>query len=93
MAEAACPPITVEGDWSPAQTRTVTNKLQIYFGSKKKSGGGGGDCRVEPESGAPRAAVFLSSAEGEEPRGPGGAPGGGAFRLGRGLWGGDWGSL
>lgn len=62
---AECPPVTVEGDWSPAQTRTVNNKLQIYFGSRKKSGGGGG-CRVETDAGAPRAAVFFSSAEGEE---------------------------
>lgn len=73
MAEFVCPPITVEGDWSPAQTRTVTNKLQIYFGSKKKSGGGG-DCRVDADSGAARAAVFFSSAEGEEPS-PTGPPG------------------
>lgn len=64
MAEPECPPITVEGDWSPAQTRTVTNKLQIYFGSKRKSGGGG-ECRVEADGA--RAKVFFSSAEGEEP--------------------------
>lgn len=65
MAESACPPITVEGDWSSAQNRTVATKLQVYFGSKRKSGGG--ECRVEADSGAPRAAVFFSSAEGEEP--------------------------
>lgn len=65
MAEPACPPITVEGDWTSAQTRTIVTKLQVYFGSKKKSGGG--ECRVEAESGAPGAAVFFSSAEGEEP--------------------------
>ncbi|XP_075881704.1 protein mono-ADP-ribosyltransferase PARP14-like isoform X2 [Nelusetta ayraudi] len=65
MAESVCPPITVEGDWSPAHTRIVTNKLQIYFGSKKKSGGGG-ECRVEADSAAPRAAVFFSSAEARE---------------------------
>lgn len=64
MAECACPPVTVEGDWSPAQIRTVNNKLRLYFGSKKKSGGS--DCRVETDAGAPRAAVFFSSAEGEE---------------------------
>lgn len=58
-----CPPVIVEGGWSPAQTKTVKNKLQLYFGSKKKSSGG--DCRVEAEDGAPRAAVFFSSEEGE----------------------------
>ncbi|KAI4799262.1 hypothetical protein KUCAC02_017052 [Chaenocephalus aceratus] len=34
------PPVTVEGDWGPAQTKTVKNKLELYFGSKKKSSGG-----------------------------------------------------
>lgn len=63
MAEAECPPVTVEGDWSPAQVKTVKNKLQIYFQSKKKSSGG--DCRVEAEDGAPRAAVFFRSEDGE----------------------------
>uniref|UniRef100_A0A8C6L327 Uncharacterized protein n=1 Tax=Nothobranchius furzeri TaxID=105023 RepID=A0A8C6L327_NOTFU len=53
------PPVTVEGDWSPDQNRTMKNKLQIYFQSKKKSSGG--DCRVEAEDGAPRAAVFFRS--------------------------------
>lgn len=65
MAESACPPITVEGDWSSAQNRTVATKLQVYFGSKRRSGGG--ECRVQADSGAPRAAVFFNSAEGEEP--------------------------
>ncbi|XP_030579266.1 protein mono-ADP-ribosyltransferase PARP14-like isoform X2 [Archocentrus centrarchus] len=55
------PPVTVEGDWSPAQTKTLKNKLQIYFQSKKKSSGG--DCRVEAEEGALRAAVHFSSEE------------------------------
>uniref|UniRef100_A0A3Q1ECK2 Macro domain-containing protein n=1 Tax=Acanthochromis polyacanthus TaxID=80966 RepID=A0A3Q1ECK2_9TELE len=58
-----CPPLTVEGDWSPDQNRTAKNKLKLYFQSRKKSGGG--ECRVESEDGAPRAAVFFSSEEGE----------------------------
>lgn len=57
------PPVIVEGDWNPAQTKTMKNKLQLYFQSKKKSSGG--DCRVEAEDGAPRAAVYFRSEEGE----------------------------
>ncbi|KAF3695309.1 Poly [ADP-ribose] polymerase 14 [Channa argus] len=56
-----CSPLTVEGDWSPAQTKTVKNKLQLHFLSRKKSNGG--DCRVEVEDGAPRAAVHFTSEE------------------------------
>ncbi|XP_054586345.2 protein mono-ADP-ribosyltransferase PARP14 [Nothobranchius furzeri] len=59
MGDTELPPVTVEGDWSPDQNRTMKNKLQIYFQSKKKSSGG--DCRVEAEDGAPRAAVFFRS--------------------------------
>ncbi|KAM9858362.1 protein mono-ADP-ribosyltransferase PARP14-like isoform 2-T2 [Aulostomus maculatus] len=54
-------PVTVEGDWSPAESRTIKNKLQIYFQSRKKSSGG--DCRVEVEDGAARAAVYFRSDE------------------------------
>uniref|UniRef100_A0A3B4XFE1 PAR14-like first RRM domain-containing protein n=1 Tax=Seriola lalandi dorsalis TaxID=1841481 RepID=A0A3B4XFE1_SERLL len=54
-------PVTVEGDWSPVQPKTLKNKLQLYFQSKKKSSGG--DCRVEVEDGAARAAVFFRSEE------------------------------
>ncbi|XP_069576160.1 protein mono-ADP-ribosyltransferase PARP14-like [Brachyistius frenatus] len=61
MDAAECPPVTVEGDWSPAQAKTVKNKLQLYFQSKKKSSGG--ECRVEAEDGAPRAAVFFRAEE------------------------------
>nr|XP_046242508.1 protein mono-ADP-ribosyltransferase PARP14-like isoform X2 [Scatophagus argus] len=61
MDEAECPPVTVEGDWSPDQSKTLKNKLQLYFGSKKKSSGG--ECRVEVEDGAPRAAVFFRAEE------------------------------
>lgn len=63
MAESECAPVVVEGDWSPAQTKNLKNKLQLYFGSKKRSSGG--DCRVETEDGALTAVVFFSSEEGE----------------------------
>jgi len=65
MEETARPPlpVTVEGLWDPDQTRSVRNKLQLYFQSKKKSGGG--DCRVEAEDGAPMAAVFFRCEDGE----------------------------
>ncbi|XP_061105701.1 protein mono-ADP-ribosyltransferase PARP14 [Conger conger] len=38
-------PVTVLGEWGTIPPKTIKNKLQIYFQSKKKSGGG--DCRVE----------------------------------------------
>ncbi|MEQ2169334.1 hypothetical protein GOODEAATRI_024150 [Goodea atripinnis] len=63
MADSECPPVTVEGDWSSVQNKTVRNKLQLYFQSKKKSSGG--ECRVEVEEEAPRASVFFRSEEGE----------------------------
>ncbi|CAJ1069628.1 protein mono-ADP-ribosyltransferase PARP14-like isoform X2 [Xyrichtys novacula] len=59
-----CLPVTVEGDWSPAQTKTAKNKLELYFNSKKKSSGG--DCRVEVEDEAPRAAVYFRAKEVKE---------------------------
>ncbi|XP_034055195.1 protein mono-ADP-ribosyltransferase PARP14-like isoform X3 [Gymnodraco acuticeps] len=55
------PPVTVEGDWGPAQTKTVKNKLELYFGSKKKSSGG--ECRVEAKEEAPKAAVYFQFPE------------------------------
>uniref|UniRef100_A0A3P9DSE2 PAR14-like first RRM domain-containing protein n=1 Tax=Maylandia zebra TaxID=106582 RepID=A0A3P9DSE2_9CICH len=61
MEGSECPPVIVEGDWTPAQAKALKNKLQLYFQSKKKSGGG--DCRIEAEEGAPRAAVYFSSPE------------------------------
>ncbi|XP_054895199.1 protein mono-ADP-ribosyltransferase PARP14-like isoform X2 [Poeciliopsis prolifica] len=57
MEESECPALTVEGDWSPAQRKTVRNKLQLYFQSKKRSSGG--DCRVEVEEEAARASVYF----------------------------------
>ncbi|XP_072243280.1 protein mono-ADP-ribosyltransferase PARP14-like [Leuresthes tenuis] len=61
MADSECAPVAVEGDWSPAQNKTMKNKLQLYFQSRKKSSGG--DCRVEAEDGAARAAVYFRSEE------------------------------
>ncbi|XP_027872328.1 protein mono-ADP-ribosyltransferase PARP14-like [Xiphophorus couchianus] len=61
MEDSECPALTVEGDWSPAQSKTVRNKLQLYFQSKKKSSGG--DCRVEVEEEAARASVFFRAEE------------------------------
>ncbi|XP_028313172.1 protein mono-ADP-ribosyltransferase PARP14-like isoform X2 [Gouania willdenowi] len=55
------PPVIVEGDWTPAQVCSVRNKLQLHFQSKKRSNGG--ECRVELEDGAPRAAVYFKAAE------------------------------
>ncbi|KAF6716797.1 Poly [ADP-ribose] polymerase 14 [Oryzias melastigma] len=53
------PPLIVEGDWDPSQSKNVKLKLQLYFQSKKKSGGG--DCRVELEDNAAR--VYFNSGE------------------------------
>uniref|UniRef100_A0A3Q3AEE2 Poly [ADP-ribose] polymerase n=1 Tax=Kryptolebias marmoratus TaxID=37003 RepID=A0A3Q3AEE2_KRYMA len=67
--------LSVSWDLSPDQNRTVRNKLQLYFQSKKRSGGG--DCRVEAEEGAPRAAVFFRCQDGESclrPEPPGSGP-------------------
>ncbi|XP_062272829.1 protein mono-ADP-ribosyltransferase PARP14-like isoform X1 [Scomber scombrus] len=61
MEDSLCAPVIVEGDWTPDQTRTLNNKLQLYFGSKKKSNGG--DCVVQLEEAAPRAAVYFRSEE------------------------------
>lgn len=57
------PPVTVEGAWSLAEASRARTKLELHFGSQKKSGGG--ECRVELEDGAPRAAVYFCGAAGE----------------------------
>uniref|UniRef100_A0A3Q2DYS9 Uncharacterized protein n=1 Tax=Cyprinodon variegatus TaxID=28743 RepID=A0A3Q2DYS9_CYPVA len=59
MEDSDCLPVTVEGNWSSVQSKTVKNKLLLYFQSKKKSGGG--ECRVEVEEEAPRASIFFKS--------------------------------
>ncbi|XP_062272834.1 protein mono-ADP-ribosyltransferase PARP14-like isoform X3 [Scomber scombrus] len=61
MEDSLCAPVIVEGDWTPDQTRVLNNKLQLYFGSKRKSNGG--DCVVQLEEAAPRAAVYFGSEE------------------------------
>lgn len=55
-------PVIVEGLWGPAEAGKATLKLELHFGSQRRSGGG--ECRVEPEPGAPRAAVFFAEAAG-----------------------------
>ncbi|KAF3853284.1 hypothetical protein F7725_013972 [Dissostichus mawsoni] len=49
------------GGLGSGPTKTIKNKLELYFGSKKKSSGG--DCRVEAEEEAPRAAVYFQCQE------------------------------
>lgn len=62
-------PVIVEGDWGLAEASKVRIKLELYFGSQKKSSGG--ECRVQTEDGAPRAAVYFVEAAGEcEPAPP-----------------------
>uniref|UniRef100_A0A9J8AV17 Poly [ADP-ribose] polymerase n=1 Tax=Cyprinus carpio carpio TaxID=630221 RepID=A0A9J8AV17_CYPCA len=53
--------IIVEGDWGPEHAKSVKNKLQIYFQSKKKSQGG--DCVVEykPNDGSNSATILFKS--------------------------------
>ncbi|XP_041119390.1 protein mono-ADP-ribosyltransferase PARP14-like isoform X2 [Polyodon spathula] len=55
MAEPCPYALFIEGDWSADISKTVKNKLQIYFQSKKKSNGG--DCRVEYEDTSRKHAV------------------------------------
>ncbi|KAM4615976.1 protein mono-ADP-ribosyltransferase PARP14-like isoform 2-T2 [Polymixia lowei] len=53
-------PVTVEGGWTPAQYKTLKNKLQLYFQSKKKSSGG--ECLVQVTEQDPgRATVYFKS--------------------------------
>ncbi|XP_026075336.1 poly [ADP-ribose] polymerase 14-like isoform X1 [Carassius auratus] len=52
-------PITVEGNWDPEQAKSVKNKLQIYFQSKKKSEGG--DCAVKYDVKSNSATILFKS--------------------------------
>ncbi|KAL0188341.1 hypothetical protein M9458_015440, partial [Cirrhinus mrigala] len=52
-------PIIVEGDWRPEHAKSVKNKLQIYFQSKKKSQGG--DCFVQCNDGSNSATIQFKS--------------------------------
>lgn len=54
-------PIIVAGDWGPEQAKSVKNKLQIYFQSKKKSQGG--DCVVQYNDGSNSATVLFKSSD------------------------------
>ncbi len=54
-------PIIVEGDWGPGHAKSVTNKLQIYFQSKKKSQGG--DCVVQYNEGSSSATILFKSSD------------------------------
>uniref|UniRef100_A0A8C1MH48 Poly [ADP-ribose] polymerase n=2 Tax=Cyprinus carpio TaxID=7962 RepID=A0A8C1MH48_CYPCA len=53
--------IIVEGDWGPEQAKSVKNKLQIYFQSKKKSQGG--DCVVQYDDGSNFATILFKSSD------------------------------
>ncbi|KAL1266725.1 hypothetical protein QQF64_002400 [Cirrhinus molitorella] len=52
-------PISVEGVWLPEHAKSVKNKLQIYFQSKKKSQGG--DCVVQYNDGSNLATILFKS--------------------------------
>ncbi|KAI4900854.1 hypothetical protein NFI96_003775 [Prochilodus magdalenae] len=54
-------PLTVEGPWPSTPTRTIRNKLQLYFQSKKKSQGG--DCVVNFSEQTSAATVLFKTAE------------------------------
>ncbi|KAL1266729.1 hypothetical protein QQF64_002404 [Cirrhinus molitorella] len=54
-------PIVVEGDWGPEHVKSVKNKLQIYFQSKKKSQGG--DCVVQYNDGSSSATILFKSSD------------------------------
>ncbi|KAL6472153.1 hypothetical protein MHYP_G00183410 [Metynnis hypsauchen] len=53
-------PLTVEGRWPSASTKTLTAKLQIYFQSRRKSQGG--DCVVRFPEQSSAATVHFRSA-------------------------------
>ncbi|XP_073672142.1 protein mono-ADP-ribosyltransferase PARP14-like [Paramisgurnus dabryanus] len=54
-------PIVVEGNWKPENAKSLKNKLQIYFQSKKKSHGG--DCVVQINENSSTATVGFKSSE------------------------------
>ncbi|KAL1266720.1 hypothetical protein QQF64_002395 [Cirrhinus molitorella] len=59
MMEEYLYPIIVEGDWQPEQAKSVKNKLQIHFQSKKKSQGE--DCIVQCNDGRNSATILFKS--------------------------------
>ncbi|XP_051973987.1 protein mono-ADP-ribosyltransferase PARP14-like isoform X2 [Xyrauchen texanus] len=54
-------PIIVEGDWRPEHAKSVKNKLQIYFQSRKKSQGG--DCVVQYDQKSSTATIQFKSSD------------------------------
>uniref|UniRef100_A0A8C1WAV4 Poly [ADP-ribose] polymerase n=1 Tax=Cyprinus carpio TaxID=7962 RepID=A0A8C1WAV4_CYPCA len=54
-------PIIVEGNWESEQAKSVKNKLQIYFQSKKKSQGG--DCAVKCDDKSNSATILFKSSD------------------------------
>lgn len=52
-------PIIVEGNWESEHVKSVKNKLQIHFQSKKKSQGG--DCVVQYNDGSNSATILFKS--------------------------------
>nr|XP_055063231.1 protein mono-ADP-ribosyltransferase PARP14-like [Misgurnus anguillicaudatus] len=54
-------PIVVEGDWNPEHSKSLKNKLHIYFQSRKKSQGG--DCVVQVNENSSAATVRFKSSE------------------------------
>nr|XP_048310114.1 protein mono-ADP-ribosyltransferase PARP14-like isoform X2 [Myodes glareolus] len=61
MAASRPFPLLVEGSWGPNPPKTLINKLQIYFQSRKNSGGG--ECEVVPQPGNPSSFLVLYSPE------------------------------
>ncbi|CAO2631689.1 Protein mono-ADP-ribosyltransferase PARP14 [Lemmus lemmus] len=59
MAESGPFPLLVEGSWGPDPPKTLINKLQTYFQSRKKSGGG--ECEVVRQPGSPASFLVLFS--------------------------------
>uniref|UniRef100_A0A8C1MHD2 PAR14-like first RRM domain-containing protein n=1 Tax=Cyprinus carpio TaxID=7962 RepID=A0A8C1MHD2_CYPCA len=53
--------IIVEGDWGPEHAKSVKNKLQIYFQSKKKSQGGDCVVKYKPNDGSNSATILFKS--------------------------------
>ncbi|XP_038202663.1 protein mono-ADP-ribosyltransferase PARP14-like [Arvicola amphibius] len=59
MAASGPFPLLVEGSWGPDPPKTLINKLQTYFQSRKKSGGG--ECEVILQPGSPANFLVLFS--------------------------------
>ncbi|XP_026129256.1 poly [ADP-ribose] polymerase 14-like isoform X1 [Carassius auratus] len=51
-------PVTVEGNWQATNAKSVKNKLQIYFQSKRSQGG---DCIVQYNDGSDSATILFKS--------------------------------